>query len=87
MKWLVALILVVSFGLATNANIVPRPEEKRLPRPKIEPKKEPVIADNCEVIIDGKKAKIEDLKEGMEAVFTVENGYIIRIVVTTRKTK
>ena len=85
MRLLAIIFLFGSFCLVSQANIVrkePPPKFWRLePKP---PKKEPVIAADCEVFIDGKKAKLSDLREGMDAIFTVEHGYIIRIRATTK---
>lgn len=81
-------LFVFLFGVGMLEASLSRQPDKLI-RPLLEEKKEKknelVISENCEIIIDGKKSKLEDLKEGMEASFTVENGVIIRIVVVTKK--
>ena len=88
MRWIAFFVLLFA-SYTAEANIDRRPLEKdifwRRQLPEKKKEKEPVIAADCEVIIDGKKAKLEDLKPGMNATFTVENGVIIRIVVITKK--
>lgn len=80
-------LFVFLFGVGMLEASLSRQPDKLI-RPLLEEKKEKnklVISENCEIIIDGKKSKLEDLKEGMEVSFTVENGVIIRIIVVTKK--
>lgn len=81
-------LLMVCFGATVSANIVERPYKEEVTlKPFAVKEKEPVIHPNCEFFIDGKKSRLEDIKVGMEAIFTIEKGFIMKIRVFTIKKK
>lgn len=88
MRWIALFVFLFGVSIA-DASLSRQPDRLLKPlaleKERKPPDKQLAIAENCEIIIDGKKSKIEDLKEGMEATFTIENGVIIRIIVVTKK--
>lgn len=81
------ILLVVLFVQNVAEANIQRKSDKFLPIPTAKQQKEKAIeiSKNCEIVIDGKKGTLRDLKEGMDVTYYIENGVIVKIEATSSK--
>lgn len=79
MKYILVLLLFASNVQATLSK-----KEVVLNFPEEQESKELVVSPDCEITIDGKKAKLGDLKDGMDIEFVIKNGKVVKISATKK---